>query len=148
MFQFLLICYNKKFFHSRGVTHTFSLSFFQIVPLSLFVFVFVFCFLFSPRSPFHFPLSPPPPTPHFIMTFFALISTAVLLPARFSEIFSFTFLVSSPPLSWNFDFWGLFVPFKLSHMHSMLQRLGKNLIINAKAKIFNIIACSRSFPWF
>ena len=67
VFQFLLICYNKKFFHSCGVTHTFSLSFFQIVPLSLFVFVFVFCFFFFFffffffHSDLPFILLPPPP---------------------------------------------------------------------------------------
>ena len=31
VFQFLLRCYNRKFFRSPGVTHTFSLSLFQIV---------------------------------------------------------------------------------------------------------------------
>ena len=131
------------------VLHTLSLYLsFRLFPfLFLFLFLFFFFFFFfcfHSDLPFIF-LPPPPP---FIITFFAVISTTVLLPARFSEIFSFTFLVSSPPLSWNFDFWGLFVLFKLSHMHSMLQRLGKNLIINAEVKIFNILACSGSFSWF
>ena len=86
--------------------------------------------------------------PSFIVPFLTLIFTAVLLPAKFSKIFSFTLLISSPPLSWNFDFWGLFVLFKLSHLHSMWQSLGKNPIINAETKIFNLLACFGSFLWF
>ena len=113
--------------------------------LSLYLYfrLFFFFFFFYHPNPLSFAFLPP-----FIMTFFALISTTILLPPRFSGIFSFTLLVSSPPFSWNFDFWGLFVLFRLSHMHLMRQRLGKNPIINAEAKIFNLLACSGSFPWF
>ena len=83
-----------------------------------------------------------------IGTFFALISTTVLLPAEFLGIFSSTLSISSIPLSWNFDFWGVFVLFRLSHVHSIRQRLGENPLINMEVKIFNLLACSKSFPWF
>jgi len=33
-------------------------------------------------------------------------------------------------------------------MHSMWQRLSENPLINAKVKIFNILTCFGSFPWF
>ena len=91
------------------------------------------------------PFSSPSP---FIALVIALITTAVMLPTRVFGIFSLTLLISSPPLSWNSDFWELFVLFRLSYLYLMQQRLGKNPIINAEAKIFNFLACFRSFPWF
>ena len=84
--------------------------------------------------------------PSFIALILAFIITTVLLPARVLGIFSLTISVSSPPLSWNSNFWGLFVLFRLSYLYLMWQRLGKNPIINAGAKFFNLFACSRSFP--
>ena len=47
------------------------------------------------------------------------------------------------------EFWllGVFVLFRLSHMHSIRQRLGENPLINMEVKIFSLLACSRSFPW-
>ena len=95
-------------------------------------------------------LDPPPfasPLP-FITSILTLITTAVLLLDRASGIFSLTLSDSSPPLSWNSDFWELFVLFRLSYLYLMWQRLGKNPIINAEAKIFYLIACSGSFSWF
>ena len=99
-----------------------------------------FFFFFQPPPPFASPLL-------FITSILALIITAVLLPTRVSGIFSLTLSNFSSPLSWNSDFWGFFVMFRLSYLYLMWQRLGKNHIINAKAKIFNLLACSRSFPW-
>ena len=95
-------------------------------------------------------LDPPPfasPLP-FITSILTLITTVVLLPDRASGIFSLTLSDSSPPLSWNSNFWGSFVLFRLSYLYLMWQRLSKNPIINVEAKIFNLFACSRSFPWF
>ena len=120
------------------------LSFPQCYTHFLYIFLSDCCpFTFYPKSPLSFVS-----LPSFIVPFLALIFTAVLLPAKFSKIFSFTLLISSPPLSWNFDFWGLFVLFRLSHLHSMWQSLGKNPIINAETKIFNLLACFGSFLWF
>ena len=115
---------------------------------TLFLPLFLFdysTFYFSPSKEAPFPFACLPP---FIATFLALICIAILLRTRFSRIFFFTLSVSSPLLSWNSNFWGVFVLFKLSHMHSMQQRLGKNLIINVEVKIFNLLVCSGSFPWF
>ena len=72
----------------------------------------------------------------FIASVLSLMTTTVLLPAKDSGIFSLTLSVSSPPLFWNSDFWGLFVLFRLSYLYLMRKRLDKNPIINAKAKIF------------
>ena len=91
------------------------------------------------------PFSSPSP---FIASVIALITTAVMLPTKVLGIFSLTLLISSPPLSWNSDFWELFVLFRLSYLYLMRQRLGKNPIINAEAKIFNFLACFGSFLWF
>ena len=102
--------------------------------------MFLFLFLFQPPPSFASPLL-------FITSILALIITAVLLPSRVSGIFSLTLSNSSSPLSWNSNFWGLFVMFKLSYLYLMWQGLGKNPIINAEAKIFNLLACFRSFPW-
>ena len=41
---------------------------------------------------------------------------------------------------------GVFPLFRLSHMHSMWQRLGGSPLINAKVKIFVILMCSGRFP--
>ena len=41
---------------------------------------------------------------------------------------------------------GVFPLFRLSHMHSMWQRLSGSPIINAKVKIFVILMCSGRFP--
>ena len=108
-------------------------------------------FFLSQTAPF-FPSQKDPLTfaslPLFIGTFLVLIFTAVMLPAKFLRIFFFTLSVSSFPFSWNSDFWGVFVLFRLSHMHSMRQKLGENSLINAEVKIFSLLACSESFPWF
>ena len=87
-------------------------------------------------------------SPPFIASILVLITIAVLLPARASGIFSSTLLDSSPPLSWNSDFWGLLVLFRLSHLYLMQQRWGKSPIINAEVKIFNLLAFFRTLPWF
>jgi len=117
------------------VLHT--LSFSQTTPFSSFSPPFLY-FLPLKRSPSLFAY-----LPLFISTPLVLIFTTVLLPAKLSGIFSFTLSVSFLPLSWNSDFWGVFVLFRLSHMHSMWQRLVENPLINAEVKIFNLLACSR-----
>ena len=116
------------------VLHTFSL--FDRTYLCFFSFFF-FSFLFFLAS-----------LPPFIGTSLAFFSLIVLLLAKLLEIFFFTLSVSSPPLSWSSDFWGVFVLFRLSYMHSMWQGLGGNPLINAEVKIFNLLVSSRSFLWF
>ena len=135
VFLFLLRCYNRKFFHSRGITHSFSLR--ENISLSS---LFLFPSFFDPL----FLASLPP----FIGTSLTLISTTVLLPTKLSKIFFFTLSVSSPPWSWSSNFYGVFVLFKLSHMHSMRQGLGENPLINVNVTIFNLLVCSGSFSWF
>ena len=88
--------------------YTHFLSFFHIVPLSLFS-----------RLPFHLPLPPHPP---FYSDIFCSYLYYYLITSQILR--DITLLVSSPPLSWNSDFWGMFVLFRLSHMHSMQQSLG------------------------
>ena len=85
----------------------------------------------------------------FIGLFLALISTTVLLLAKLSGIFFFTLSVSSPPppLYLNSGSWGMSVLLRLSYMHLMWHRLGKNPLINAEVRIFNFLLCSGSFPW-
>ena len=100
----------------------------------------LFSSLFFRSPPFASPLP-------FITSILTLITTVVLLPERASGIFSLTLSDSSPPLSWNSNFWGSFVLFRLSYLYLMWQRLSKNPIINVEAKIFKLFACSRSFPW-
>ena len=109
--------------------YTHFLSFFHIVPLSLFS-----------RLPFHLPLPPHPP---FYSDIFCSYLYYYLITSQILR--DITLLVSSPPLSWNSDFRWLFVLFKLFYLYLMRQKLGKNLIINAEAKIFNLLACSGSF---
>ena len=43
---------------------------------------------------------------------------------------------------------GVVCTVQVSYLYLMRQRLDKNLIINMEAKIFYLIACSGSFPWF
>ena len=117
------------------VLHTFSL--FDRTYLCFFSLFFFFSFLFFLAS-----------LPPFIGTSLAFFSLIVLLLAKLLEIFFFTLSVSSPPLSWSSDFWGVFVLFRLSYMHSMWQGLGGNPLINAEVKIFNLLVSSRSFLWF
>ena len=83
----------------------------------------------------------------FISTLLILIPTTILLPAKHSRIFFLTLLISSPPLSLNTNFWRIFVLFRLFHMYLMRQKLGKNPLINAEVKIFNLLVCSGSFLW-
>ena len=58
-----------------------------------------------------------------------------------------TLSISTPSLSLNFVFWEIFLLFRLCHMYLMRQRLGKGSLINAKVKIFNLLACLGSFLW-
>ena len=88
----------------------------------------------SKCSPFLTPFCLSPP--FYIALILTLVTTTVLLPTRVLGIFSLTLSVSSPPIFWNSDFWGLFVLFRLSYLYLMRKRLDKNPIINAKAKIF------------
>ena len=116
----MLKCYNRKFSCSCGVTHIPSLYFsFRPFPLSL---------SFQKRSP-SICLSS-----HLYSYIPCSYLYSCLLPAKFSGIFFFILSVSSLPLSWNSDFWGVFVLFRLSHMHSMWHRLGENPLINVEVK--------------
>ena len=64
---------------------------------SLYLFLLLFSFFF--HSPFFFLSSP------LYSCLFILIFIAVLLPVEFLGIFCSLLLISSPLLSWNFDFW-------------------------------------------
>ena len=81
---------------------------------SLVDFSYHYFFLHFFFRPFLFYLSPP-----FIASILVLITTIVLLSARALGIFSSTLSDSSPPLSWNSDFKGLLVLFRLSHLYLM-----------------------------
>ena len=58
----------------------------------------------------------------------------------FKDIF-LSFIGFLPSLILKFRLFGVFVLFRLSHMHLMRQGLGVNLLINVEVKIFNLLAC-------
>ena len=131
--QYITLTFPRCYIYSFSLSLSLSLIFLLYFPFS-------FSF-FNPPPPFASPLP-------FIASILALIIIAVMLLAKVSGIFSLTLLNSSSPLSQNSNFWRLFVLFRLSQLYLMWQRLGKNPIINQEAKIFNLLACSGSFPWF
>jgi len=65
----------------------------------------------------------------------------------FRDIF-LSFIGFLPSLILKFWLLKVFVLFRLTHIDSMRQRLGGNPLINAEVKIFNLLVCSGSFPWF
>ena len=78
---------------SHGVTREqYSYVFFLLL-----LFLLLFSYFF--HSPFFFLSSP------LYSCLFILIFIAVLLPVEFLGIFCSLLLISSPLLSWNFDFW-------------------------------------------
>ena len=102
-------------------------------------------FFFLSRPPKKYPLNSASSS-LFISTLLIIIPTAVLLLAKHSWIFFLTFFVSFPLLSLSSIFWQIFSLFELSQMYLMWQRLGKGFQIDARVEIFNLLACSRSFP--
>ena len=88
-----------------------------------------------PFAPLLDPLSFASP-PSFIALILAFIITTILLPARVLGIFSLTISVFSPPLSWNSNFWGLFVLFRLSYLYLMRQRSSPSLMRGQSSSTF------------
>ena len=82
----------------------------------------------------------------FIGTLLLLILIVVPMQAKHSEIFFLTLLVSSLPLSLSSVSWGIFSLFSSPQTYLMWQRLGKGSQIDEEVKIFNLLACSGSFP--
>ena len=82
----------------------------------------------------------------FIGTLLLLILIVVPMQAKHSEIFFLTLLGSSLPLSLSFVSWGIFSLFSSPQTYLMWQRLGKGSQIDEEVKIFNLLACSGSFP--
>ena len=94
----------------------------------------------------------PPKKPSPSLCFSCLLYRYIPCPYLYScsvvsQIFFFTLSISSPPLSLNFDSWGMSVLLRLSYMHLMWHRLGKNPLINAEVRIFNLLVCSGSSLW-
>ena len=132
-----LKCYNRKFSCSRGVTHFLFLSdnslFFLLSPFSL--------FFTSQKIPLLVCLSPP----FYKYTSCSYLYNCPIASQTLRDIFLYFigFLPSLIQELWNSNFWGVFALFRLSHVHSIRQRLGENPLINAEVKIFNLLACSR-----
>lgn len=109
---------------------------FLVPVVSPLVFLSLFLFLFLDRffSPFSFCF--PPPFYSFRPCSYHHSCSAPIQSLR--DIFPY-FISFLPSLSQNYDCWALRVLFRLSYVHLMRQRLGKNLLINAKVRIFTLL---------
>jgi len=114
-------------------------SLFLLLLLSLDRFFF-FSSKAHPPTPLNFPLLY---KPHSYSNFYSCYTTGLV----FKDIF-LTLLDSSPSLSLNSAFSEIFLLFRLSYMNLMQHRLGEGSQIEVEIKIFDLLACSGSFPQF
>ena len=117
------------------VLHNISSFYFTLTSFSISTSFSLSLFLSIFSIPHSFPLFPFLQVPFCFYLYSCPITSRV-----FRDIF-FSFISFLPSLILEFLLLWVFVLFRLSHMHSMRQRIGGNPLINAEVKTFNLLAC-------